>query len=358
MALRSAPFLAASAFAFVNLYAVRQSVVSLVLPRRIANIEIGEEVPGRYLLLATVALAPSSAPRSRFQATSGPRAARRGSGRPFGETDPYFGADLGFFVYWLPFETAIYYWAMLMLLVVIGVVIVLYALTPSLRWTRGALYVSAYVRRHFTMLGGMLLLALAWSYRLGMYRLLAEGSGAGGAFTSVDHRVTVPATLVLALVTLCAAVIVLWAGWSGQMRLAFFAVSAVLLLVARARARSRRSSRAVRSIPPMPRRERPISPRGSATRAAGTASERMRAGALGAGFRTTAELSGARRGLGRRHAAALLRARTARRRRRHRRAWAASPSGFGAMLVERGEDGPSDGREFWDIEPLRRADRR
>ena len=92
------------------------------------------------------------------------------------------------------------------------------------------LYVSAYVRRHFTMLGGILLLALAWSYRLGMYRLLADGSGRERRVHAVDHRVTVPATLVLALVTLCAALVVLWAGWSGQMRLAFFAVSAVLLL--------------------------------------------------------------------------------------------------------------------------------
>src|SRR4051812_12207993 len=34
----SASLTAASAFAFVNLYAVRLSVVSLVLPRRIANV--------------------------------------------------------------------------------------------------------------------------------------------------------------------------------------------------------------------------------------------------------------------------------------------------------------------------------
>ena len=54
--MRAGSFLVASAFAFVNFYAVRQSVVSLVLPRRIANIEIGEEVPNRYLLLVTAAL--------------------------------------------------------------------------------------------------------------------------------------------------------------------------------------------------------------------------------------------------------------------------------------------------------------
>ena len=42
--------LIAASILFVNLYVVRQSVVSLVLPRRVANIEIGEEVPGRYLV--------------------------------------------------------------------------------------------------------------------------------------------------------------------------------------------------------------------------------------------------------------------------------------------------------------------
>ena len=83
-------------------------------------------------------------------------------GRPFGETDPYFGADLGFFVYWLPFETAVHYWAIVVLVSITVLVILLYALTPSLRWERGTLHVSAYVRRHFTILGAVLLLILAW----------------------------------------------------------------------------------------------------------------------------------------------------------------------------------------------------
>jgi len=143
MALRLGSFLAATAFAFVNLYAVRQSVVSLVLPRRIANIEIGEEVPSRYLLIATLALSALIGSSLTRAGDLWWFALRARIGQPFGESDPYFGADLGFFVYWLPFETEIYYWAMLMLLVVIGVVVLLYALTPSLRGTRGSLYVSA-----------------------------------------------------------------------------------------------------------------------------------------------------------------------------------------------------------------------
>src|SRR5215471_18551038 len=56
-ALRVGSALAGSLFAFANLYAVRQSVVSLVFPRRLANLEIGEEVPGRYLMAAAAGLA-------------------------------------------------------------------------------------------------------------------------------------------------------------------------------------------------------------------------------------------------------------------------------------------------------------
>jgi uncharacterized protein len=342
-------FVAGTAFAFLNLYAVRQSVVSLVLPRRIANIEIGEEVPSRYLLLATFALSAALGAALTLPTDSWSTALLARIGQPFGESDPYFGFDLGFFVYWIPLETALFYWAMLLLLVVILVVIVLYALTPSLRWQRGSLYVSAYVRRHFTMLGGILLLALAWSYRLGMYRLLAEGGGTSGAFTAVDHRVTVPATLVLSLVTLCAALIVLWAGWSGQMRLAFFAVSAVLLLSLVARTVAPLVAR--RSVDPVAAstQEHPyIATRLNYTRRA-YAVDRVRAESLGTGFASASDLVSR---VGVWDAASLSRATE---RTRHVQvvgtgaAWAATSTGLAAMLVERGNEGVSDGREFWDI---------
>ena len=349
MGLRLASFLAASAFAFVNLYAVRQSVVSLVLPRRIANIEIGEEVPSRYLLLATLGLSLLLGAALAMPGEVWWVATLARIGQPFGESDPYFGADLGFFVYWLPLETQLYYWAMVTLLVVIGVVILLYALTPSLRWSRGALYVSAYVRRHFTMLGGMLLLGLSWSYRLGMYRLLAEGSGSGGAFTSIDQRVTVPATLVLSLVTLCAAVIVLWAGWSGQMRLAFFSVSAVLPLSLIARTVAPLVARRSADPDAADRQERPYQATrlGYTRRAFGV--YRMRAETLGTGFRNAESLS---RRVSVWDAATLQRYVE---RERHVEVvgsgagWAPLADALAASFVERSEDAAAGGRELWGV---------
>jgi uncharacterized membrane protein (UPF0182 family) len=227
--------IAATLFVFANLYAVRQSVVSLVLPRRIGNIDFGEEVPRQQLTwtaaalsgLIGIAFAWSQRDWSTFLAAR--------IGQPFAESDPYFAADLGFFVYRLPVELSLFTWTMTVVLVVIGLVLLLYALTPSLRWEQGGLYVSGYVRRHLAMLAGVLLLLLAWHYRLEMYTVLGNGSAVDGAFTALDHRVGIPASLLLSLVTLGAGLTVLWAGWSGQLRLAFAALTGVIIAAIAAR---------------------------------------------------------------------------------------------------------------------------
>ena len=227
--------IAATLFVFANLYAVRQSVVSLVLPRRIGNLDFGEEVPRQQLTwtaailsgLLGIALAWSQSDWSSFLAAR--------IGQPFQESDPYFVADLGFFVYRLPLELSLFTWAMTVVLIVIGLVVLLYALTPSLRWEQGGLYVSGYVRRHLAMLAGALLLVLAWHYRLEMYSVLGNGSAPDGTFTALDHRVGIPASLLLSIVTLGAGLTVLWAGWTGQLRLAFAALTGVIVAAVAAR---------------------------------------------------------------------------------------------------------------------------
>lgn len=217
-------------FAFLNLFAVRHSVVALILPRRVGNLEFGEEVPGGRLVAAAALIAALLAAFLTFPADRWADAMLAMRGVRFGEGDPYFQHDLGYFVAWLPFEQALHQWATIVVAAVSVTVVLLYALTPSLRWTRQGLRVTAYVRRHITILGGVLLLLLAWSYRLDMYLVLADGSGVAGSFTAIDHAVRIPGSLILATTTLAGALVVLWAGWSGQPRLAFFAVTVVLVL--------------------------------------------------------------------------------------------------------------------------------
>lgn len=233
--LRIGSGLVAGLFAFVNLYAVRQSVVSLVLPRRLGNLEIGEEVPGRLLMGAAVAMAVVLGTLLAMPSDNWMSLVLARSQVPFNETDPYLSRDIGFYVAWLPFENIAWMFMFFVVIVTALVVILLYALTPSLKWQRGSLYASAYVRRHVTVLVGALLLLLAWSFRLDMYGLLIDGSGPEHAFTWVDHHVAINADLLLSLVTLGAALVVLWAGFVGQLRIAAISVLTVVGLALAAR---------------------------------------------------------------------------------------------------------------------------
>ncbi|MGI8498663.1 MAG: UPF0182 family protein [Gemmatimonadaceae bacterium] len=219
----------ATLFLFGHLYAVRQSVVSLVLPRRLGNVEIGEEVPGRYLVGAALVIAVVLGMLLPI-ADSWSSLALGYYGLPFGESDPYHEVDLGFFTYVLPLEGSLYLWALVVILVAAAVVIFLYALTPSLRWQNGSLYVSNYVRRHLMVIGALLLGMLAWSYRLEAFKVLLNGSSGEGAFGYTDHHAIIPVDLTLAVLTLVAAIVVVWFGWSGQVRVAFGAVGTVLIL--------------------------------------------------------------------------------------------------------------------------------
>jgi uncharacterized membrane protein (UPF0182 family) len=230
LTLRVGSMLIAGLFAFANLYAVRKSVVSLVLPRRLGNLEIGEEVPGRFLIGTAVGLSVILGVLLAMPEQDWTTYLLARWGYPFNEVEPYFQRDLGFFVYRLPFENAVWTWAFFTVLVVTIAVIALYALTPSLKWQRGTIYASAYVRRHFTVLVGILLLMLAWSFRLDMYSLVLDGSGPEGAFGYVDLHVGTLGDLVLALITLAAALVVIWAGFVGQLRLAGVSVLTVIAL--------------------------------------------------------------------------------------------------------------------------------
>jgi uncharacterized membrane protein (UPF0182 family) len=222
--------LVAVLLAFINLSALGRSIGSLTLPRRLANVEFGEAVPRRYLdrfaLVLSVAIAAALTPAlpewttlalARLQVS-------------FREADPYLQHDLGFYTGWLPFEKSLYSWTMLLVVAISILVVVLYSLTPGLRWERVGFRMSARVRRHLSVLAALLLLITMWSYRLESYNLLMSGSGDDGAFSYVDHQWLLPGLLVLSIVTAGAAITVLLSGWTGQLRTSFIAVTAVILL--------------------------------------------------------------------------------------------------------------------------------
>ena len=215
---------------FVNLSALGRSIGSLTLPRRLANVEFGEAVPRKYLdrfaFILAIAIAAALTPAlpnwtllalARLQVS-------------FREADPYFQHDLAFYSTWLPFEKALYSWATLLVVSASLLVVILYSLTPGLRWERAGLRMSAHVRRHVSVLAALLLLLTMWSYRLKSYDLLIRGSGEAGVFSYVDHQWLLPGLLLLSIATAAAAITVLLSGWTGQLRTSFVAVTVIVVL--------------------------------------------------------------------------------------------------------------------------------
>ena len=216
--------------AFINLSALGRSIESLTLPRRLANVEFGEAVPRKYLdrfsLVTSIAIAAALTPAL-------PTWTQLALARlpvSFRETDPFFHHDLSFYTTWLPFEKSLYSWTMLLVVTVSILVVVLYSLTPGLRWERAGLRMSAHVRRHLSVLAALLLLVTMWSYRLESYDLLIHGTGDDGGFSYVDHQWLLPGLILLSIVTAAAAITVLLSGWTGQMRTSFIAVTVVIVL--------------------------------------------------------------------------------------------------------------------------------
>ncbi|HVT38494.1 MAG TPA: UPF0182 family protein, partial [Gemmatimonadaceae bacterium] len=208
--LRGGAALLGFGFAFANLYAVRNSIVSLVLPRKLGNLDFSEEVPGRRLMALVVMLSIVLAVVLAIPQDDWVTLALAQRSIPFGERDPYQDRDFGFYVYDIPLERSLHVWAIATLLLVGAAVVFLYALTPSLRWQRGRLHVSTYVRRHFGVLTALVLLLVGWSYRLEGVSLLTSGSGALAAYTSFDDKVMAPLLTGLSIAAFAASLVVLW----------------------------------------------------------------------------------------------------------------------------------------------------
>ncbi len=217
------------AFTWINVSAVRRSVVALIVPKRLANVEFGEEVPSTRLRALTAAVSMGITAVSLLALPSWTTLALWRSNVTFAETDPYFTLDLSHFVTWLPLETGLYQWCLALFAMTAIVVVALYALTPSLSWDSRGIHVTPYARRHITVLGAILLLFAAWGFRLDAFRELIQGSGPDGLLTRTDHVWLIPSDLALSLVTLGAAVVLLVAGWMGQTVTAFASVTVIII---------------------------------------------------------------------------------------------------------------------------------
>ncbi|MHB1222573.1 MAG: UPF0182 family protein [Gemmatimonadaceae bacterium] len=221
-------WIAGTIFVFLNVYAVLRSVRHLIVARQVANIEIEAAVPGRLIMAAAAVASAAVGALLMLVQDDWTTLALARYVPPFGLREPSLGADVVFWVAQLPLERAWYTWAQSSMVAVSTLVVLLYAVTRSLRWTPTGLHATSYVRRHLSTLGALLLILLAWNYRLERL-LLPVNLGSGGYFGIVEQRM-LTVLLVLAVFTAACAILVLWAGYVGQTRVAFASVTAIIVV--------------------------------------------------------------------------------------------------------------------------------
>ncbi|MFZ1753908.1 MAG: UPF0182 family protein [Caldilineaceae bacterium] len=122
---------------------------------------------------------------------------------PFHLADPIFAKDVGFYIFTLPIWQIARNWMLTSLIMTL----IASALVSGIGW-RGW-NASAAVRAHLSGLGALILLLIAWQYRLDALQLVYSTRGAvfGAGYTDVNAQL--PAYNLLAIVTLITAVLLL-----------------------------------------------------------------------------------------------------------------------------------------------------
>ncbi len=123
--------------------------------------------------------------------------------QPFGLSDPIFERDVSFFLFTLPIWQFLRGW----LMTTFVITLIATGLASGIGWRGWS--APASVRAHLSVLGALILLLIAWQYRLDALELVYSRRGAvfGAGYTDVNAQL--PAFTILVFVTIIAAVLLL-----------------------------------------------------------------------------------------------------------------------------------------------------
>jgi uncharacterized protein len=129
---------------------------------------------------------------------------------PYGQTDPQFGKDIGFYLFSLPAYVALNDWLLLVLVLAIAIAGTVYFLHGAINLDLRPRRIAAAAVAHGSALLGFCFALKAWSYVLDRYLLLYNDNGVvlGAAYT--DVHVELPVLWVLIVFSAAAAVLA-WA---------------------------------------------------------------------------------------------------------------------------------------------------
>ncbi len=142
----------------------------------------------------------------------------------FGQKDPQFNVDVGFYVFRLPFLTYLVNWLFAAFVVVTLLTAVAHYLNGGIRLQPGGRRVTSQVKLHLSALAAMIALLKAADYWLQRFSLTTSQRGYVDGATFTDVKAQLPALKLLLLISLLAAVLLIVNVWQRGWRLPIIAV--------------------------------------------------------------------------------------------------------------------------------------
>jgi uncharacterized protein len=121
----------------------------------------------------------------------------------FGQSDPVFQKDIGYYVFRLPFLSFLQGWALFTIIAAIAASVAAHAANRALDFVAGAIpAIEPVVRRHLLALAGVGAIVIAWGVYLSRYGLLTRDNGSffGAGYTDLHARLPAINLLTLLMV--------------------------------------------------------------------------------------------------------------------------------------------------------------
>jgi uncharacterized membrane protein (UPF0182 family) len=145
-----------------------------------------------------------------------------------GTNDPIMGADIGFYLFSLPFWELLHGYFRFMLLATAVLAAAVYFVRGGITLTERGAILDAKVRHHLALLAGLFALTIAAGFYLDSFRLLLSGSGSffGAGYSDVHARLLT--YRILTVLTPVAGLLLAFGIWKGAWRLALLPVVVVI----------------------------------------------------------------------------------------------------------------------------------
>jgi uncharacterized membrane protein (UPF0182 family) len=137
---------------------------------------------------------------------------------PFDATDPQFHRNVAYFVFTLPFEQFLVHWALVALIVVLLITVLTHYLNGGIRLQGSRPRVRPAVKAHISVILGLIALVKAVGYYLARFTLDLSSNGYVQGAGATDVHARLPALELLILVSIAAAVLLIYnirrQGWA------------------------------------------------------------------------------------------------------------------------------------------------